>query len=116
VERDLWNDNRLLKVLSVLHELKWVRVSSWLSRSVRRKNDIDLREKMFLTFVVFMVAPLTVAASIISTLYGQSSLSDAMVKATDAIKRRKYRTAEWLDAPTEPSSTLSVGSHPGELG
>ena len=74
---------------------------------VRKINDIKLREKMILSYLVFLLIPLLVVGLMVTAAFRNAALDDAMVQAAGNVERVKKRSAEVLATAIGLSNRLS---------
>jgi two-component system sensor histidine kinase YesM len=79
-----------------------------LRRLSMRFNDMKLRNKMVLSYILFFVLPVMIVGFFIVREYRQSALDKAIEQTENAVERVKNRTSETLDVAINLSSRLSL--------
>ena len=74
----------------------------------RRLNDIQLREKMLLSFVFFMVLPQLLLGFLIVREFREATLREALVQADEAVTRIQRQTLQVLGVGMNISERLAL--------
>lgn len=76
----------------------------------RRLNDMKLRNKMVLSYLVFFILPMIAVGFFIVREYRESALDKANEQTASAVERMKSRTGETLQTAIDLSSRLVLDS------
>ncbi|GIQ70612.1 sensor histidine kinase [Xylanibacillus composti] len=82
---------------------------------IRKLNDMKLRNKMILSYIVAVIVPLMLIGFFMVNAYRQMALDNAYEQSNQNVERVKQRTAEALGVPMDLSHRISLDAKLEEL-
>jgi two-component system sensor histidine kinase YesM len=82
---------------------------------VRKLNDINLRDKMILSYVILLLIPLLIMGIVVVQAFRTSALDDAIKQTESNVDRVKTRTSEMLETAINLADRLSTDNRVKEI-
>lgn len=79
-------------------------------RLVRKLNDIHLRNKMILSYLILLLIPLLIMGLVVTAAFRNTALDEAIKQTEGNVERVRQRTSEVLDMAINLSDRLSTDS------